>query len=174
MDYKNKIQHSQDSGFVPISAIWDGTTKVEQIGIDSCKAYYKERGYGLLHEPKKYHPQYDLKFGFKDDTISIEAKTEPFATGVFHWDDDPSKRTFDTCFVEYKDKSSKHPDLLTGLSLTEADFYWFHTGGGVFQVPTQQVKDWGHSNVKHVWGGINKNSLGFKLPVKWMEEYRVQ
>ncbi len=175
MGYKDKIEQSKTADIdMSISEIWSDTTKVEQTGIESCKAYYTwELGYKVAHEPKRYHPEYDILFRFKDDELKIEVKTEPHATGVDNRDVTPW--TWATCFVEYMDKTCKHPEKLSGLSLTESDFYWFHTGAGIFQVPTEQVKEWGRSpDVDHVWGGINRASKGFKLPVKWMEEFRIK
>lgn len=170
MSYRDIIEDSQNGSHRKVAEIWEETTTIEQIGITSCKGHFKSLGYNISHEPKHYHPQYDLKFEFKDDELTVEVKTELNATGVFDWD----ARTFDTCFVEYLDDASKHPKKLTGLSLTEATFYWFHTGGGIFQVPTEQLKAWGKSGkVKHTKGGINKSSTGFKLPISWMAEYEV-
>ena len=170
-DYKNKIENSK-SNHVPISEIWGGTTKVEKIGLTSCKEHYKWKGYKLTHEPKKYHPDYDLKFSLKDDDLLIEVKTELYATGVLQKHTKPY--TYDTCFVEYFDKS-KGTVKPSGLALTKADLYWFHTGAGIFVVPTEQVKEWGRDEtLDHVWGGINRDSKGFKLPIDFMRDYALK
>ena len=174
MSYLKKIEQSKYA-HKNVSEIWNETRQVENIGIDAAKKHFKASGWTLDHDPAYYHPAYDLRFKKGSEELTVEVKTEPRCGYESVWDTNPSKRRYNTSFVEYKDKASRHPQKLTGLALTESDYYWFQNAAGSFLVPTNVLKTFGYKvpRDKHVHGGINKSSFGFKLPVEWLREYKI-
>lgn len=166
MDYLDKIEESKNT-HVPISAIWTDTRIVEDVGIQSCIEYYKD--YKVIIPPDGYHPEWDLEFRKDPELIRTEAKTELRAGLVRVDSPDPKLRRYTTSFVEYETEGRP-----SGLSLTKTHFYWFHNDAGTFLVPTDQVRQWKEDINKHshVKGGVNNDSLGFKLPIAWMLPYQ--
>lgn len=178
MSYLDKIEESKTRN-VSVSEIWAETTEIEKEALMSCIEYFNSIGYVLTDAPDRYHPAYDLKFEYGSEDfvkeVTVECKREPRAGLERVRSETPADKRYDTSFVEYKDKTSRHPDNLTGLALTESDYYWFDNAEGQHLVPTNQVRRWGYEvdRREHVWGGINKTAFGFKCPVEWMSKYKI-
>ena len=153
-NYKDIIADSQNGNKHTVKEIWKQTLKVENIGLAKCKAWIKDNLVGKLKEaPNSYHPQWDI---CKGDTC-FEVKTMPNAS------------KYKSVFVEYLEKGK-----LSGLSLTESDYYWFSTDVGEYKIPTTFLKEYGHlKGTKHTKGGINATARGFILKLNHIKEYLI-